>query len=852
MKKDPKVLKQQDRAIKQIREELLHMLKAHFAKALGRRRSQATRWEHPVNPQEMDEEARLRFAQLIASHFWNLGDLEEYLDKVGWEFTNGEWEEAELYLKRDDLPWNVPRVGIADFVGRKEKLAELKQVLLAKGATAPLIILVEGMPGVGKTMLVARLLAEREVRARFRDKIVWVSMEPGLIGDQVDDLEKRAFYRLVEQVFPDQRLDDRYYSWRETSRRKVRDALKEKRTLLILDGVVESIDLDEWRMMDQIVGRLLVTTQRQDLKSTIWTGRVKTISVGVLGSKESRELLTRGNVEVDIGKTDWNWLLEILDGLPLALNIVNHLALGDGGFKWLVQQLKQSVLFLKRTSVRDKRESLEACFDLSYNRLDEDLARLFRSLSIFPQPFEAEPVAYVLGWNPAEVMDGFRLLKDVGLVSQQEEYQPGMHRLLYAYAGEKATESDEDRLVGWKKRFTEYYLGVTRRAFELWGQDYDGDALQIWWANLPCIDKGCAYAYSEGRGDLVLEYLLNTGTYLAFEDFGQILEQWWGWANELVDDEEKLAIGAFRLARFYLSKERPEDALLLARGARRVFMESGSEQNWVFATSTEAEALLQLGREVEAAEILSSGEFWDRVERLAQDDFPVMHACGVWQKVENALGEDSVVSDYRERASEARERWISSQPSPARTRLEILEMTPLGTDPHEAMDLLEKRMALAEEVGDREVWATDALYRVFVLAKMGRVEESEAGLREAELWTEKDLQFLPWLHFLRAQIAWAKGQMEEGEGEYTAAAEGFVNLFGKRVFWEVQDEEAQECEGGRRVVEMWKRALRVKNPFRYMSMTIERGRMLLLARQIIEASRKVREGGERVAKDGIS
>jgi len=108
----------------------------------------------------------------------------------------------------------------------------------------------------------------------------------------------------------------------------------------------------------------------------------------------------------------------------MALNIVNHLALGDGGFKWLVQQLKQSVLFLKRTSVRDKRESLEACFDLSYNRLDEDLARLFRSLSIFPQPFEAEPVAYVLGWNPAKVMEGFRLLKEVGLVSQQEKYQP--------------------------------------------------------------------------------------------------------------------------------------------------------------------------------------------------------------------------------------------------------------------------------------------------------------------------------------------------------------------------------------------------------------------------------------------
>ena len=259
-----------------------------------------------------------------------------------------------------------------------------------------------------------------------------------------------------------------------------------------------------------------------------------------------------------------------------------------------------------------------------------------------------------------------------------------------------------------------------------------------------------------------------------------------------------------------------------------------------------------MGREVEAAEILSSGEFWDRVERLAKDDFLVMHACGVWQKVENALGEDTVVSDYRERAFEARERWISSQPSPARTRLEMLEMTPFGTDPHEVMDLLEKRMALAEEVGDREVWVIDALYRVFVLTKMGRVEESEAGLCEAELWTEKDLRFSPWLHFMRAQIAWAKGQMEEGEGEYTAAAEGLVNLFGKRVFWEVQDEEVQECEGERRVVEMWKRALRVENPFRYMLMTIERGRMLLLARQIIEASRKVREGGERVAKDGIS
>ena len=149
-----------------------------------------------------------------------------------------------------DLPPHyLPRA--ADFAG-------LKQKLLASGANVGITgqssaVGVQGMGGIGKTVLAAALAHDSELRQAFPDGMYWltVGQKPNLL-----DLQNKLLRQLTE---PKQAL-----TTEEEAKDALRDALEGRRALLVLDDVW-SVDHADAFLVDAPPARLLITTRNNEV-----------------------------------------------------------------------------------------------------------------------------------------------------------------------------------------------------------------------------------------------------------------------------------------------------------------------------------------------------------------------------------------------------------------------------------------------------------------------------------------------------------------------------------------------------------------------------------------------------------
>src|SRR5581483_5482747 len=70
----------------------------------------------------------------------------------------------------------IPLLPAIPLIGRDEDLARLKQRLRAGGSIA--LTALNGLPGVGKTALSIALAHDPEIRAHFRDGVLWAALGP--------------------------------------------------------------------------------------------------------------------------------------------------------------------------------------------------------------------------------------------------------------------------------------------------------------------------------------------------------------------------------------------------------------------------------------------------------------------------------------------------------------------------------------------------------------------------------------------------------------------------------------------------------------------------------------------------
>jgi len=730
------------------------------------------------NPGLMRNDTRLKVARFLGRRCGSEEELSRLLAETGWEMGEEEWEAAvECAVSERPVLHGAPRLSEGRMVGREGELKALRTWLLGGRETVGRTMVVRGIGGAGKTTLSARVVQEREVQERYRDGIYWVRME----GRE----EGGALRRLARMAAGIEALEARE-PWSV-----VEEGLKGKRVLVVLDGVEEQVDLDRWGDVIPQRGRLLVTSRAAGLEGP----RIRCRVLKVEGLEEAKaiEVLTRG-VPVDVRQEDLAWVVDVVEGLPLALYVGSCVGRYEKGLSGFVSDLRARGLDALQVGKRKER-SVRVTFELSYGKLDEWDQLLFRALGVFLPWFEVGAVAAVLGENEVRVRHGLRRLTQMGLVDSVEPGEYEMHSLIHRYAAELSME--DERLEEWRERFARHYLELAQEA------DATGNVETIG-KYLAEISQGAIYAQEMRDRDRLMAYVRRLGPYLSF-GANAALEDWEAWVEELADEAERRD-EMLRLTRVRLRLGQREEALRLAR-------EVGDTPEGALI---EAEALLALGRAEEAAEQLRDRAWWERLAQFDAGDELLFRAWVLSEHVRTALGPEASTIEHEKEAEAARARWEAGQTSSRRARLRLMRVAPLSENPEEAVRALEERMELAKEVGEWRTWLADALRRGYLLAREGDAAEAEMALGEIEeRETEmKDARFEPWVSLLRAHVAWAAGRGEAGEQAYQAAAEDLAAVFGTTVFWDVARE-------GEAADEVWLRALRVDDPFRRVEAVCE-------------------------------
>ena len=154
--------------------------------------------------------------------------------------------------------------------------AELKETTVITSAGH---IGLQGMGGVGKTVMAVLAARDYTVRRQFKDGIIWLSF-----GRQPDAL------REIQRALAALGSDGTKYEDASLARMELGEELEGKECLLILDDVWSAEDASPFVRAVNPRCRLLITTRNSEVISAL---AARAYSLDVLSSKQSRNLLAQ-------------------------------------------------------------------------------------------------------------------------------------------------------------------------------------------------------------------------------------------------------------------------------------------------------------------------------------------------------------------------------------------------------------------------------------------------------------------------------------------------------------------------------------------------------------------------------
>jgi hypothetical protein len=351
------------------------------------------------------------------------------------------------------IPNNVPRSGVAKFIGREPELEQLHQQLYQGGMIA--ISAVAGMGGVGKTELAIQYT--QQYASFYEGGVCWLFAREFNVGTQVVGFAQTQLNLKIPEGL--ELSDQVAFCWRNWRAGDV---------LLILDDVVNYGRDVEPYLPPSASGRfkVLMTTRLK------FGPPIQSLWLDVLSLEQSLELLTvllgadRVESELDIAKTLCQWL----EYLPLGIELVGRYLLqrSDLSLATLLFRLQEKAK--KRQAIRHDalqrdeatgtstaRRGAEAAFELSWDELDENSQHLGKLLSLFaPAPipwYLAESVEqqYCADSDGSQDFDGEEFEKSrTRLLSlhllqilQQQEQIYRLHSLIREFFRSKLEEEED-------------------------------------------------------------------------------------------------------------------------------------------------------------------------------------------------------------------------------------------------------------------------------------------------------------------------------------------------------------------------------------------------------------------------
>jgi tetratricopeptide (TPR) repeat protein/transcriptional regulator with XRE-family HTH domain len=353
-------------------------------------------------------------------------------------------------------------------VGRENELAQLKQRLFAGGIAA--LTALNGLPGVGKTALSIELAYDLDIRAHFRDGILWAALGP---EPSIPTILTRWGTLLGISSTEISGLSDN-----DAKAAALGRAIGARSMLLVID--------DAWHLEDALALTAggpncahLVTTRFPGIATEI-AGEGATV-VRELNEHEGMTLLRMlAPRVVDHEEQKALDLVNAVGGLPLALTLMGkylHTLAYTGQPRRIAAALERLSRAEERLQLRESRGprdrhsslprerylSLQSVFAVTDQQLDEQARDALYALPVFPpKPSSfSEEAALVVAGCTVNTLDA---LLDTGLLESSAPGRYTLHQTIADYARLRLQDSTPyERLVSY---FTGY-VEAHKKDYEL-------------------------------------------------------------------------------------------------------------------------------------------------------------------------------------------------------------------------------------------------------------------------------------------------------------------------------------------------------------------------------------------------
>jgi len=358
--------------------------------------------------------------------------------------------------------YNVPHLP-PKFLPRPEELAQIKQKLLGN-ASQKLVMTgvsqrlgVQGMGGIGKTLLATAVARDEEVQRQFPDGVMWVTLgeTPDIVTRQTD----LASYLLGNRP---------YFEDIPQGKAELRQLLADKACLLILDDV--------WQMHHaaafDVLGdncQLLLTTRDAEL---ITGFGAQGHEVGLLTEGQALGLLAQWAGEhLETLPPEAAEVARECGYLPLAVAISGAMVAGKGANRW------QNVLHKLQTADLEKLSqqfpdypypTLFKAIQVSVEALPPEETERYLDFAIFPEDTPIPEAVFVGFWageglTQYDVQDVVDTLVKRSLAFRDAQGRISLHDLQLDYVRKQAGEiapRQERFLNSYRQRYPQGYHTV--------------------------------------------------------------------------------------------------------------------------------------------------------------------------------------------------------------------------------------------------------------------------------------------------------------------------------------------------------------------------------------------------------
>jgi len=321
----------------------------------------------------------------------------------------------------------LPRM-VGDFTGRDDAVRRLLRTIDEAGPGSPVVAVIDGMAGCGKTTLALHVAAL--VGDRYPDAHLFADLHGYSDREPVEPAA--ALLTLLRQLgVPATAVPaepaERVTMWRtELSRRRV---------LVVLDNAYSSAQLAD--LLPTSAGALALVTSRRRL---VGLDGAHPESLPLLTEPDALALLARiAGERVGAEPAASAEVVRRCGGLPLALRLAGARLAHRPQWRVadLVRRLGESTL--PELAIEDR--SVSDAFALSYGQLAGPARRMFRLLGVHPAALFDAPVAAALAGLPLEdARDLLDDLIDVHLLDEPEHGIFRLHDLLREFAATLAAD----------------------------------------------------------------------------------------------------------------------------------------------------------------------------------------------------------------------------------------------------------------------------------------------------------------------------------------------------------------------------------------------------------------------------